>query len=73
MGALQRAKEEQANSTKRTGRKLKEPNEMPDEGAKANLTGVESRIMKTHHGYIQRYNAQAMVTKQQIIVGAKVT
>lgn len=78
--ALQEAKiearrqEEEATGEKKRGRKLKEPNEKPDpKKAKANLTDLDSRIMKTRHGYVQGYNAQAVVTKEQIIVAAEVT
>ena len=44
-----------------------------NEEAKANVTDPESRIMKTRKGFIQGYNAQAVVTKEQIIVAADVT
>ena len=78
--ALQEAKiearrqEEEATGEKKRGRKLKEPGKTPEpKKAKANLTDLDSRIMKTRHGYVQGYNAQALVTKQQIIVAAEVT
>ena len=41
--------------------------------AKANVTDPDSRIMKTQAGYVQGYNAQAVVTEDQIIVAAAVT
>jgi len=44
-----------------------------DAEAKANVTDPDSRIMKTRHGFIQGYNAQAVVTQDQIIVAAEVT
>jgi hypothetical protein len=36
--------------------------------AKANVMDQERRIMKTSGGYVQGYNAQAVVTEAQIIV-----
>ena len=69
-----REKEEQASGEKKRGRKLKEPDNNPDpKKAKANVTDLDSRIMKTRNGYIQGYNGQAVVTKEQIIVAAEVT
>ena len=68
-----RREEERISGKKKRGRKPKEPQESPNPKAKANLTDPHSRIMKTPHGYIQGYNAQAMVTKEQIIVSAEVT
>lgn len=65
--------EEKAIGRKKRGRKPKDPDEAPDWRAKANLTDLESRIMKTPNGYIQGYNAQAVVTTDQIIVAAEVT
>ena len=57
--ALQEAKiearrqEEEATGEKKRGRKLKEPNEKPEpKKAKVNLTDLDSRIMKTRHGYV---------------------
>ena len=41
--------------------------------ATANVTDLDSRIMKTKAGYVQGYNAQAVVTGEQIIVAAEVT
>lgn len=68
-----RKREAATSGKKKRGRKLKEPDETPDQKAKANLTDLDSRIMKTRKGYLQGYNAQAMVTKEQIIVAAEVT
>jgi len=69
----QRDSEEQATGKKRRGRKPKEPQSAPEETAKANVTDPESRIMKTRQGYVQGYNAQAVVTEDQVIVAAEVT
>lgn len=44
-----------------------------DQEAKANVTDPESRIMKTRSGHVQGYNAQVVVTKDQIILVAEVT
>lgn len=68
-----RRQEEEETGKKKRGRKLKEPDKKPDQKAKANLTDLDSRIMKTRKEYLQGYNAQAMVTKEQIIVAAEVT
>ena len=54
------------------GRKSKSSDPRPDPGAKVNLTDPESRIMKARQGYVQGYNAQLVVTKDQIIVAAEV-
>ena len=43
------------------------------EKAKANVTDPESRILKTQKGYCQGYNAQAVVTSDQIILAPDVT
>ena len=46
---------------------------LPTEEAKANTTDPDSRIMKTRQGYVQGYNAQAVVSEEQIIVAVGVT
>ena len=68
-----RQAEEAATGQKTRGRKPKAPEAAVNATAKANVTDPESRIMKTQHGYVQGYNAQAMVTEGQIIVAAEVT
>jgi len=65
--------EETETGKKKRGRKPKEPDSLPEVDAKANITDPESRIMKTRKGYVQGYNAQAVVTKDQIIIAAEVT
>lgn len=67
-----RAKEEAAGKQLR-GRKPKAPDDSVDEAAKANIVDPDSRIMKTRKGYVQGYNAQAVVTEDQVIVAAAVT
>jgi transposase len=68
-----REKEEKVSGKKHRGRKPKDPPEGPDKDSKANVTDPESRIMKTASRFIQGYNAQAMVTENQIIIAAEVT
>jgi len=67
------AKEKKAGKKKR-GRKPKNPDKVKEEKekkAKMNLTDPESRIMKTRKGYVQGYNAQAVVTEDQISIAAE--
>lgn len=59
---------EQETGKKLRGRKPKAVSEKPEETAKANPVDPESRIMKTRKGYIQGYNAQLVVTEDQIIL-----
>ena len=68
-----RQAEEAATGQKKRGRKPKAPEAVADRDAKANVTDPDSRIMKTQAGYVQGYNAQAVVTEDQIIVAAEVT
>lgn len=49
----------------------KKPEEQPAD--KVNTTDPESEIMKTSRGYLQGYNAQIVVEKNQIILAASVT
>ena len=37
------------------------------------MTDPDSRIMKTRSGYVQGFNAQAVVTEDQIVISAEVT
>lgn len=68
-----REAEEAATGKKKRGCKPKEPQRTPDKEAKANAADPDSRIMKTRTGYIQGYNAQAVVTEEQIIIAAELT
>jgi transposase len=71
---IQRREETEAETGRKTrGRKPTEPDPTPPETAKANVTDPESRILKTRTGYVQGYNAQAVVTADQVIVAAEVT
>ena len=68
-----RVEEEEKTGRKERGRKPKELDDTPQAEAKANVTDPESRIMKTRTGYVQGYNAQVVVTKDQLILAADVT
>jgi transposase len=44
----------------------------PKEGRRVNVTDPDSRLVKTRHGFIQGYTAQAAATEDQVIVAAEV-
>jgi hypothetical protein len=69
----EREEKEKRTGKKSRGRKPKSPDDAEDKKAKANPTDPESRIMKTRKGYEQGYNAQAVVTEDQIIIAEDVT
>src|SRR4029453_7378449 len=68
-----RGAEERAPGKPRRGRKPKAPDPTVDPDAVANVTDPESGIMKTRQGWVQGYNAQIVVTRDQIILAADVT
>lgn len=68
-----RQAEEAATGQKKRGRKPKAPEAAADRTAKATVTDPDSRIMQTQAGYVPGYNAQAVVTEDQLIVAAEVT
>ena len=70
---IEARKQAETEGEKPRGRKPKEPDVKALEEAKANVTDPESRIVKTRKGYEQGYNAQAVVSREQIIVAAEVT
>ena len=70
---VQRKAEEVASGKKKRGRKPKVAEANPAGEAKANTTDPDSRIMKARQGYVQGYNVQAIVSRDQIIVAAGVT
>lgn len=70
---LRRHAEEVATGEKKRGRKPSAPDPEPAADEKVNLTDPDSRLMKTREGYVQGYNAQVAVTKEQIIVAEEVT
>jgi transposase len=47
--------------------------EAPNPNAAANVTDPDSRFLHTRNGAVQGYNAQAMVTEQQVVVAAALT
>lgn len=72
--AQERAAKEAATGRKLRGRKPKPPNPEDSKDKKANTTDPQSRILKTRQGYVQGYNAQAVVDQQTgIVVAAYVT
>ena len=68
-----REEEEKTSGRKKPGPKPKDPDDAVRQDRKANATDPASRIMKTRQGHVQGYNAQAVVSKDQISVGAEVT
>jgi hypothetical protein len=68
-----RAAEERATGRRKRGRKPKPPDPAVDSEAVANVTDPESGIMKSRPGWLQGYNAQLVVTREQIILAADVT
>jgi len=68
-----REAEEKATGRRKRGRKPKEPDPSVDPDTVANPTDPESGILKTRRGWVQGYNAQAVVTTGQIILAADVT
>ena len=69
----ERQTQEAETGSKKRGRKPQEPDSTPPAEAKANITDPDSRIMKTRSGYVQGYNSQAVVSRDQIIIAAEVT
>jgi transposase len=55
------------------GRKPKPPPARVEPTARANTTDPDSRPMRSHDGYLQGYNAQAVTTEGQLIVAAEVS
>jgi len=39
----------------------------------ANITDPDSRVMSTKHGWVQGYNAQAIVNPKQIVLACEVS
>jgi transposase len=69
-----REEEERRTGRKKTGPKLKTPEEVVDPAKKANTTDPDSRMMKTRKGWVQGYNAQAVADcASQVIVAQAVT
>ena len=68
-----REAEEKATGRRKRGRKPKQPDPSVAPDTVANTTDPESGILKTRRGWVQGYNAQAVVTTGQIILAADVT
>src|SRR3954469_25678276 len=45
----------------------------PEPAGKINVTDPDSRNLKTTRGWVQGYNAQAVVTEQQIVIAAEIS
>ncbi|MBA3044877.1 MAG: IS1182 family transposase [Euryarchaeota archaeon] len=70
----ERQQKEKETGMKLRGRKPSSPDSMIDDEKKANMTDPDSRIMKTHSGFVQGYNGQAVVDcESQVIVGQAIT
>ena len=71
----QRQAEQAATGRKKRERPPKSPERAAEEKAdtKGNMTDPASEIMKTRQGYVQGYNAQAVVTEQQYVVAPGLT
>lgn len=69
--ASQKGEEKKSGSR---GRPRKNEPGTPEDSAQTNFTDPESRIMKSHNGFIQGYNAQAVVdADSQVIVAQGLT
>ena len=64
---------ERHGGRRKRGRKPKAPDPSVDPEAVANPSDPDSGIMKTRRGWVQGYNAQIVVTQDQIILAADVT
>lgn len=64
---------DKAKVKKKRGNKPKPPEDLPSLETKANMTDPDSRAMKTRNGFVQGYNAQAVVTEEQIIIAPGIT
>jgi hypothetical protein len=69
LAAAARAKGKQP----RTPIKPRRRDEAPKPQATANLTDPDSRLVQTRSGWVQGYNAQAVATREQVIVAAELT
>ena len=68
-----RAAAEQAKGKRQRGRKPKPPDAAVEPDMVANVSDPDSEIMKTRRGWVQGYNAQVVVTPEQIILAADLT
>ena len=68
-----RAAAEQAKGKRQRGRKPKPLDAAVEPDTVANVSDPDSGIMKTRRGWVQGYNAQVVVTPEQIILAADLT
>ena len=68
--ADRKAKEEKTGKRSR-GRKPAPPEDV--DKVPVNITDQDSKIMKTHTGFIQGYNGQILVTEDQIVISCDLT
>ncbi|MDP2726572.1 MAG: IS1182 family transposase [Dehalococcoidia bacterium] len=69
----QRQTEEAVSGKKKRGRKPKAVGPALVAVGNANISDPDSRIMKARQGYVQGYNVQAVVSRDQVIVATGVT
>lgn len=68
-----RAEQERVTGSPARGRKPSPASKWRRSRQHANLTDPDSRLMKTTHGFVQGYNAQAVATIDQFVLAAQVT
>jgi transposase len=69
----ERARMEAERGRPLRGRKPKPPAEAPAASARVNTTDPDSGLMRTREGFVQGYNAQAVVAEGQLIVAAELS
>ena len=71
---LQRARDAQANREQQPPQPRSRSKTSPgNDETKVNITDPDSRIMKTAHGWVQGFNAQAAVNEHGVVLAADVT
>jgi hypothetical protein len=69
----ERARIERERGTPLRGRKPKPPVGAPAPSARVNTTDPDSALLRTRDGFVQGYNAQAVVAEGQLIVAAELS
>jgi transposase len=69
----ERARIERERGRPLRGRKPKPPAEVPAASARVNTTDPDSALVRTRDGFVQGYNAQAIVAEGQLIVAAELS
>ncbi len=69
----ERARVEAERGRPLRGRKPKPPAEAPAPSARVNTTDPDSGLLRTRDGFVQGYNAQAVVAEGQLIVAAELS